>query len=194
MKGEIKMENKDLYTYISIQKKQIEEFEKKELERITVEVAKKLGVDKKIIDLLLSFYECKSIEDSYDVLTNSFNDSVNNESMIILNPVELNGYKEIIFDKNKKTFTLNFTKDSDLWVMNNNFIEESSSIVLKSKELNADSKENQDEDDTVDGQTNLEDYGVQIDENYCDEEEAINESVEGRTSAFNNILGVKRNK
>ena len=80
LKGEIMDSN--FYNFILTQKKNIANFEKRELESLIKDKAEKLGVKPEIIKILLSFYQCKDFEKSVQILKEEFTNNIKKETEI----------------------------------------------------------------------------------------------------------------
>lgn len=74
----------NFYNYILTQKKNIANFEKRELESLIKDKAEKLCVKPEIIKILLSFYQCKDFEKLVQILKEEFTNNIKKETEIIL--------------------------------------------------------------------------------------------------------------
>lgn len=74
----------NFYNFILTQKKNIANFEKRELESLIKDKAEKLCVKPEIIKILLSFYQCKDFEKLVQILKEEFTNNIKKETEIIL--------------------------------------------------------------------------------------------------------------
>ena len=68
--------DRNFYSYISAQKKYIEEFEKNELEDLVNKKAEQLKIPSEAVKSFLSFYHCKDFEESVQVIEKHFIDVI----------------------------------------------------------------------------------------------------------------------
>lgn len=182
------MINNELYAYISIQKKQIKEFEEKEFYKLIDDKSKELDIEKEIIRFLMTFYKADTIEDVYKILNSYFIQKIKNNNSIILDPCIENQNRKINYNCIDNTVTIGYSTASALLIDVNN-------LTLKNKMFYATYET------SINGSTSndnvLEEQpamDVRLDDedvNYEDmnkEDEPINSVADGNTALFNKML------
>ena len=101
--------DRNFYSYISAQKKYIEEFEKNELEDLVNKKAEQLKIPSEAVKSFLSFYHCKDFEESVQVIEKYFIDVIKKDNEIILNINNYNGMEnvEIHYNLGSNKITVN---------------------------------------------------------------------------------------
>ena len=188
------MINNELYSYISMQKKQIKDFEEKEFYKLIDDKSKELDIEKEIIRFLLTFYKADTIEDAYKILNSYFIQKIKNNNSIILEPCIENQNRKINYNCNDNTVTVGYSTVSALLMDENNpTLKNKMFYATYETPINNNTPNDSSNDDILEGQTSMEDY-LEGDVNYFDYEEAdkedkpINSVADGNTDLFNKML------
>ena len=175
-------ENTELYDYLEQQRNQLETIEEKEKLRVIYSISKELDIDETVIQDLFSFYHCKTLKETINILKRDFIKDNMRGDVLVLPPILENEFCKISYFKRRKSIQGKYTKDR--------------------KNIETNEKKS---DDHLEGQMSIEDVleesneeivTTNIDEKEFQEAEFENETVNkanvGVTSAFNNLLN--RNK
>lgn len=188
------MINNELYSYISIQKKQIKDFEEKEFYKLIDDKSKELDIEKEIIRFLLTFYKADTIENAYKILNSYFIQKIKNNNSIILEPCIENQNRKINYNCNDNTVTVGYSTASALLMDENNpTLKNKMFYATYETPINNNTPNDSSNDDILEGQTSMEDY-LEGDVNDFDYEEAdkedkpINSVADGNTALFNKML------
>ena len=188
-----KMINTELYSYISMQKKQIKDFEEKEFYKLIDDKSKELDIEKEIIRFLLTFYKADTIEDAYKILNSYFIQKIKNNNSIILEPCIENQNRKIDYNCNDNTVTVGYSTASALLMDENNpTLKNKMFYATYETPINTNTSINDSHDDILEGQTTMDDY-LEDEVNDFDyeedkEDEPINSVADGNTALFNKML------
>ena len=182
--------DRNFYSYISAQKKYIEEFEKNELEDLVNKKAEQLKIPSEAVKSFLSFYHCKDFEESVQVIEKHFID-------VILNINNYNGMEnvEIHYNLGSNKITVNideytgdckdFILERDEYLKSNYFVSNISVRYVLECNRGADTVKIPFSDEKADGEVKNQSSDKDEESNHV---EYVNDTVRGQTSGFNNML------
>lgn len=208
-------ENTELYDYLEQQRNQLETIEEKEKLRVIYSISKELDIDETVIQDLFSFYHCKTLKETINILKRDFIKDNMRGDVLVLPPILENEFCKISYCRSKNTYNVTYDNKgiTNFFRLDNDDLEIDTVIVKRRKSIqgkytkdrkNIETNEKK-SDDPLEGQMSIEDVleesneenvTTNIDEKEFQEAEFENESVNkvnvGVTSAFNNLLN--RNK
>ncbi len=209
-------ENTELYDYLEQQRNQLETIEEKEKLRVIYSISKELDIDETVIQDLFSFYHCKTLKETINILKRDFIKDNMRGDVLVLPPILENEFCKISYCRSKNTYNVTYDNKgiTNFFRLDNGDLEIDTVIVKRRKNIQEkhtkDRKSTEiDEkrsDDHLEGQMSIEDVleesneenvTTNIDEKGFQEAEFENESVNkvnvGVTSAFNNLLNRNKN-
>ena len=162
-------ENTELYDYLEQQRNQLETIEEKEKLRVIYSISKELDIDETVIQDLFSFYHCKTLKETINILKRDFIKDNMRGDVLVLPPILENEFCKISYCRSKNTYNVTYDNKGITNFFRLDVLEES----------------------------NEENVTTNIDEKEFQEAEFENESVNkvnvGVTSAFNNLLNRNKN-
>lgn len=209
-------ENTELYDYLEQQRKQLETIEEKEKLRVIYSISKELDIDETVIQDLFSFYHCKTLKETINILKRDFIRDNMRDDVLVLPPILENEFCKISYCRSKNTYNITYDNKgiTNFFHLDNNDLEIDTVIVKRRKSIqekytkNGNNIETDEKksDDPLEGQMSIEDVleesneenvTTNIDEKEFQEAELENEPVNkvnvGVTSAFNNLLNRNKN-
>lgn len=208
-------ENTELYDYLEQQRNQLETIEEKEKLRAIYSISKELDIDETVIQDIFSFYHCKTLKETINILKRDFIKDNMRGDVLVLPPILENEFCKISYCRSKNTYNVTYDNKgiTNFFRLDNDDLEIDTVIVKRGKSIqekytkdrkNIETNEKK-SDDHLEGQMSIEDVleesneeivTTNIDEKEFQEAEFENEPVNkanvGVTSAFNNLLN--RNK
>lgn len=195
--------DRNFYSYISAQKKYIEEFEKNELEDLVNKKAEQLKIPSEAVKSFLSFYHCKDFEESVQVIEKHFIDVIKKDNEIILNINNYNGMEnvEIHYNLGSNKITVNideytgdckdFILERDEYLKSNYFVSNVSVRYVLECSRGANTVKIPFSDEKADGEVKNQSSDKDEESNHV---EYVNDTVRGQTSGFNNMLRANAEK
>ena len=80
-------ENTELYDYLEQQRNQLETIEEKEKLRVIYSISKELDIDETVIQDLFSFYHCKTLKGTINILKRDFIKDNMRGDVLVLPPI-----------------------------------------------------------------------------------------------------------
>lgn len=209
-------ENTELYDYLEQQRNQLETIEEKEKLRVIYSISKELDIDETVMQDLFSFYHCKTLKETINILKRDFIKDNMRGDVLVLPPILENEFCKISYCRSKNTYNVTYDNKgiTNFFRLDNDDLEIDTVIVKRRKNIqgkytkdrkNIETNEKK-SDDSLEGQMSIEDVleesneenvTTNIDEKEFQEAEFENESVNkvnvGVTSAFNNLLNRNKN-
>ena len=209
-------ENTELYDYLEQQRNQLETIEEKEKLRVIYSISKELDIDETVIQDLFSFYHCKTLKETINILKRDFIKDNMRGDVLVLPPILENEFCKISYCRSKNTYNVTYDNKgiTNFFRLDNDDLEIDTVIVKRRNSIqgkytkdrkNIETNEKK-SDDHLEGQMSIEDVleesneeivTTNIDEKEFQEAEFENESVNkvnvGVTSAFNNLLNRNKN-
>lgn len=209
-------ENTELYDYLEQQRNQLETIEEKEKLRVIYSISKELDIDETVIQDLFSFYHCKTLKETINILKRDFIKDNMRGDVLVLPPILENEFCKISYCRSKNTYNVTYDNKgiTNFFRLDNDDLEIDTVIVKRRKSIQGKSTKDRKNietnekksDDPLEGQMSIEDVleesneenvTTNIDEKEFQEAEFENESVNkvnvGVTSAFNNLLNRNKN-
>ena len=130
-------ENTELYDYLEQQRNQLETIEEKEKLRVIYSISKELDIDETVIQDLFSFYHCKTLKETINILKRDFIKGNMRGDVLVLPPILENEFCKISYCRSKNTYNVTYDNKgiTNFFRLDNDDLEIDTVIVKRRKSI-----------------------------------------------------------
>lgn len=130
-------ENTELYDYLEQQRNQLETIEEKEKLRAIYSISKELDIDETVIQDIFSFYHCKTLKETINILKRDFIKDNMRGDVLVLPPILENEFCKISYCRSKNTYNVTYDNKgiTNFFRLDNDDLEIDTVIVKRRKSI-----------------------------------------------------------